>query len=229
MDFCGGSFSFGFFLGLLSLYLQTSDMGREAEKTGATHTHTHHIYKHTHTEKWKKKKFLFSRRHGRVVDNKKPRGPIQQKTMTPSPSKWKKLFNNQTAQQTPARIFRCNRKRIGNKSSWHNHIGTEFAQEHKAHERKKTTRKNKNGQALVFFFLATTSSLDALRSPTGDGRWQPAPLNVAENSQPTSQLPSVYIPTHVHTRSNAASTAVKISPTTLSQKSPLRAISWWWE
>lgn len=30
---------------------------------------------------------------------------------------------------------------------------------------------------------ATTSSLDAVRSPTGDGRWQPAPLNVAENSQ----------------------------------------------
>ena len=30
---------------------------------------------------------------------------------------------------------------------------------------------------------ATTSSLDAVRSPTGDGQWQPAPLNVAENSQ----------------------------------------------
>jgi hypothetical protein len=46
---------------------------------------------------------------------------------------------------------------------------------------------------------ATTSSLDAVRSPTGDGQWQPAPLNVAENSQQQQ-------PTHTHTRgpSNAA-------------------------
>lgn len=135
-----------------------------------THTHTPHIQTHTHRKM--KKKFLFSRRHGRVVDNKKPRGPIQQKTMTPSPSKWKKLFNNQTAQQTPARIFRCNRKRIGNKSSWHNHIGTEFAQEHKAHEQKKTTRKNKNGQALVFFFwlllLVSTRSDHQLETAGGN-------------------------------------------------------------
>lgn len=136
-----------------SHFISKQAIWAERQKKLEPHTHTHTTYTNTHTQKNGKKKFLFSRRHGRVVDNKKPRGPIQQKTMTPSPSKWKKLFNNQTAQQTPARIFRCNRKRIGNKSSWHNHIGTEFAQEHKAHEQKKTTRKNKNGQALVFFFF----------------------------------------------------------------------------
>ena len=68
---------------------------------------------------------------------------------------------------------------------------------------------------------ATTSSLDAVRSPTGDGQWQPAPLNVAENSTNCSSSSNPH--THTGTKqcglglqqcstSRFADDAVKKSP-----------------
>lgn len=68
---------------------------------------------------------------------------------------------------------------------------------------------------------ATTSSLDAVRSPTGDGRWQPAPLNVAENSLQLYN-PHTQHPTQAMRPGPAA--RQDLPTTTLSKNRHLRAI-----
>ena len=71
---------------------------------------------------------------------------------------------------------------------------------------------------------ATTSSLDAVRSPTGDGRWQPAPLNVAENSQQLYNPHTQQHPTQAMRPGPAA--RQDLPTTTLSKNRHLRAICW---